>query len=97
VNAKELTAAGKELAELMGWDFKHFSSHKAMPKGSIGMTDVIIVAPGQWVAFVEIKGEGDKLSERQKDFGGKLMTIGGSVKYLVVYNVDDWAILTGKE
>jgi len=57
------------LNNLHGWICKTFNSHKKMPKGAIGFVDYVLINPiKKKICFIEMKGKGDGLSEKQSSF-----------------------------
>lgn len=51
-----------------GFDFKNFQSQKRMPFGARGFIDLFIVAPSDWILFIDIKAGKDKPTEAQLEF-----------------------------
>lgn len=67
----------KRLNELrpIGWNFKHFSSHRRMPTGSVGFVDHVGNSEKTGhIVFIEDKiSESDRLRKGQREYKESLM------------------------
>lgn len=64
VTERELSEAVRELATMFGWEFQYhtYDSRRSEP----GFPDLVLVRPGDWTYFVELKTERGRVKPEQE-------------------------------
>lgn len=88
----ELSRVGKSVFALRPSLFFTFNSRKATGTGTKGFPDHVILTP-DYLAFVEVKGDGDKMSAHQEvfaSFATMLAAKTSRIVYRLVSSPEDW-------
>lgn len=99
MTGKELSAHGKDAFTKTrpAVVFYNMNSHRPTGRGAKGLFDHMLIDTERgWIAFVEVKGAGDKFRDAQNIFADAVLSICGltpHVVYRVVRQPEDWDFL----